>query len=137
MLITTQLSRHFFHHTLFHEISHSVGPHRIIKDGEATTVNRSRREYHTVLEEAKADTLATCFLLTKDNGATTCASLKTYVAGFLRPIRFGPDKRPGGANCIQFNFLLQENGNSIDSNTGRIGIDPARSSRSIFSWQPP
>src|ERR1041384_8300036 len=38
----------FFHHTLFHEISHSVGPHRITKAGEATTVNRSLREYYSV-----------------------------------------------------------------------------------------
>jgi len=116
----------FFHHTLFHEISHSVGPHRIIKDGEATTVNRSLREYYSVLEEAKADTLAACFLLSKHDDTTASVLLETYVAGFVRPIRFGLTSAHGGANCIQFNFLLQEKAISIHSKTGKIRIDPAR-----------
>ena len=122
----------FFHHTLFHEISHSVGPHRITKDGEATTVNRSLREYHTVLEEAKADTLAACFLLAKHDGVSAAVLLETYVAGFLRPIRFGLTSAHGGANCIQFNFLLQEKAISIDPKTGKIGIDPERLRASVF-----
>ncbi len=122
----------FFHHTLFHEISHSVGPHRITKDGEATTVNRSLREYYSVLEEAKADTLATCFLLTKHDGATTAVLLETYVAGFMRPVRFGLTSAHGGANCIQFNFLLQEKALSIDSKTGKMKIDPVRLRSAIF-----
>jgi len=122
----------FFHHTLFHEISHSVGPHRITKDGEATTVNRSLREYYSVLEEAKADTLATCFLLAKHDDATTSVLLETYVAGFVRPIRFGLTSAHGGANCIQFNFLLQEKAMSIDPKTGKIRIDPVRLRPSVF-----
>jgi Peptidase family M49 len=123
----------FFHHTLFHEISHSVGPHRITKAGEATTVNRSLREYYSVLEEAKADTLATCFLLTKhDDNPIIPALLETYVSGFIRPVRFGLTSAHGGANCIQFNFLMQEKAFSIDASTGRITIDQARLRSGIF-----
>jgi hypothetical protein len=122
----------FFHHTLFHEISHSVGPHRITKDGKATTVNRCLREYYSVLEEAKADTLATCFLLAKHDDATASVLLETYVAGFVRPIRFGLTSAHGGANCIQFNFLLQEEAISIDPKTGRIRIDPVRLRANTF-----
>ena len=113
----------FFHHTLFHEISHSVGPHRITKDGQATTVNRSLKEYYSVLEEAKADTLATCFMLQRHDGSTISSLLETYVAGFLRPVRFGLTNAHGGANAIQFNFLLQEKGIAIQPGTGRIAID--------------
>ena len=122
----------FFHHTLFHEISHSVGPHRITRDGDATTVNRCLREYYSVLEEAKADTLAACFLLAKHDDATASVLLETYVAGFLRPIRFGLTSAHGGANCIQFNFLLQEEAISIDPKTGKIRIDPVRIRASTF-----
>ena len=122
----------FFRHTLFHEISHSVGPHRITKDGEATTVNRSLREYYSVLEEAKADTLATCFLLAKHDDPTASVLLETYVAGFVRPIRFGLTSAHGGANCIQFNFLLQEKAISIDPNTEKIGIDATRLRAGVF-----
>lgn len=122
----------FFHHTLFHEISHSVGPHRITKAGEATTVNRSLREYYSVLEEAKADTLATCFLLAKHDEGTARVFLETYVAGFVRPVRFGLTSAHGGANCIQFNFLLQEKAISIDPKTGKIRIDATRLRAGVF-----
>jgi hypothetical protein len=121
----------FFHHTLFHEISHSIGPHRIIKDGEMTTVNRSLSEYYSVLEEAKADTLAACFLLARQAHSRS-TFLETYVAGFLRPIRFGLGSAHGGANCIQFNFLTQEKAISIDPKIGKIMIDPERMRSGVF-----
>jgi hypothetical protein len=122
----------FFHHTLFHEISHSVGPHRITKNGEATTVNRCLREYYSMLEEAKADTLAVCFQLATHDDGTASVLLETYVAGFLRPIRFGLTSAHGGANCIQFNFLLRQGAISIDPKTGKIGIDRERFRESVF-----
>lgn len=41
--------------TLFHELSHSLGPGSIIVDGRQTTVNEELRELYSGLEESKAD----------------------------------------------------------------------------------
>jgi hypothetical protein len=113
----------FFTFILFHEIAHSVGPHRITKDGEHTTVNRCLRQHYTVLEEAKADTLGACLTLTAaESDAATF--LQTYVGGLLRPIRFGAADAHGGANTIQFNYLLQHRAIIVNAVTGKLTIDP-------------
>ncbi|HEV2177666.1 MAG TPA: hypothetical protein VGW33_10770 [Terriglobia bacterium] len=122
----------FFDHTLFHEISHSIGPHRIIRNGEPTTVNRSLKQHYSVLEESKADTLAACFILHMSDDSAAELFLKSYVAGFLRAIRFGLNSAHGGANAIQFNFLLQEGALSLDRESGRLMIDQPRARESLM-----
>lgn len=126
-------ARHFFDHTLFHEISHSIGPQRIERDGELTTVNRSLKQYYSVLEEAKADALAACFMLCKSDEKSSRTFLDTYISGFLRPIRFGLNTAHGGANTIQFNFLRQNQALEIDDKTGAIFINPSRARKAIAS----
>ncbi len=97
---------HFFNHTLYHEIAHSLGPHRITVNGEATTVNSCLKQYHTVLEEVKADVLGACLNLTLAGTGSHAELIDVYVAGFLRAARFGLDQAHGGSNVIQFNYLL-------------------------------
>jgi hypothetical protein len=113
----------FFTFTLFHEIAHSVGPHRITKDGEHTTVNRCLRQHYTVLEEAKADSLGACLTLTASE-SDAATFLQTYVGGLLRPIRFGVGDAHGGANTIQFNYLLQHRAITVNAVSGKLTIDP-------------
>ncbi|HUI44149.1 MAG TPA: hypothetical protein VL523_19460 [Terriglobia bacterium] len=115
--------RCFSDHTLFHELSHAIGPHRISRDGESTTVNRCLKHHYSVLEETKADTLAACLMLQTSAGAAGHAFLETYVAGFLRAIRFGLASAHGGANAIQFNFLSENGAISIHPKTARLSID--------------
>lgn len=122
----------FSDHTLLHEISHSIGPHRITKDGELSTVNRSLRQYHSVLEEAKADTLAACFVLNRSNESDGRAFLETYVAGFLRAIRFGLSTAHGGANAMQFNFLLHDGGIALRSEPARMSVDHEKARKSLI-----
>jgi hypothetical protein len=124
--------RCFFDHTLFHEISHSIGPHRITKNGEPTTVNRSLKQHYSVLEEAKADTLAACLVLQSSHDSDARAFVETYVSGFLRAIRFGLSSAHGGANSIQFNFLLQEGAIAIHPDSGRLLIDPQKVRKSLI-----
>lgn len=124
--------RCFFDHTLFHEISHSIGPHRITRNGELTTVNRSLKQHYSVLEEAKADTLAACFILHGSHDSKACAFLETYVVGFLRSIRFGLSSAHGGANAIQLNFLLQEGAVAIHPESGRLSIDTQKARNSLL-----
>ena len=113
----------FFTFTLFHEIAHSVGPHRIIKDGEHTTVNRCLRQHYTVLEEAKADTLGACLTVTALE-SDAAMFLQTYVGSLLRPIRFGVGDAHGGSNIIQFNYLLYHRAINVNAAAGKLTIDP-------------
>ncbi|HLM82674.1 MAG TPA: hypothetical protein VK302_18875 [Terriglobales bacterium] len=124
--------RCFFDHTLFHEISHSIGPHRINRNGESTTVNRSLKQHHSVLEEAKADTLAACFVLQMSDELNARAFLESYVSGFMRAIRFGLSSAHGGANSIQFNFLLREGGIAIDAKSGKLLINQQKARASLL-----
>jgi hypothetical protein len=124
--------RCFFDHTLFHEISHSIGPHRIKRNGELSTVNRSLRQHHSVLEETKADTLAACLILHTCNDSNARAFLGTYVSGFLRAIRLGLSTAHGGANAVQFNFLLKEGAIAIHPKSGSVVIDQEKSRKSLI-----
>lgn len=110
----------FFNHTLFHEISHSIGPQRIIQNGSLTTVNRSLREHYSVLEEAKADALATCFLFFTQKDTPESTFTEIYVSGLIRAIRFGLSSAHGVSNALQLNFLLRER--TISFEDGRIRI---------------
>ena len=47
-------SQIFLHQTIYHEISHSLGPHVITVNGEATTVNSRLGQYHSVLRGNKS-----------------------------------------------------------------------------------
>lgn len=124
--------RHFFDHTLFHEISHSIGPHRIKRNGDITTVNRCLKQHYSVLEETKADTLAACFVLHMAGDKDERAFLNTYVPGFMRAIRFGLNSAHGGANAIQFNFLLREGAIAIHPASGKLLIDPQKARKSLL-----
>lgn len=121
-----------FEHTVFHEISHSLGPQRIIVNGEPSTVNRALKQLHSVLEEAKADALGACLALTAGQNIDARLFLNSFIGNFLRPIRFGLDQAHGGANAIQFNYLLSERAFYIDDSTGRLSIDETRSRDAVF-----
>ena len=123
--------RNFFEHTVFHEISHSLGPQRIVVNGEPSTVNRSLKQLHSMIEEAKADALGACLALTAVPDLDTRLFLNSLVGNFVRSIRFGLDQAHGGANAIQFNYLLQERAFGIDD-TGRLLVDKARTRAAVF-----
>ena len=124
--------RNFFEHTVFHEISHSLGPQRIIVNGEPSTVNRSLKQLHSVLEEAKADALGACLALTAVPDLDERLFLNNFVGNFVRSIRFGLDQAHGGANAIQFNYLLRERAFRIDDNTNRLWVNEARTREAVF-----
>jgi hypothetical protein len=124
--------RNFFNHTLFHEIAHSIGPHSIEVGGQSTTVNRALHQYYSVLEEAKADALGACFVLSINSDLDQRSFLRLFVAGFLRSIRYGLSHAHGGANIIQFNYLLQEGGFEVDSAAGELFINETRARNAIL-----
>jgi hypothetical protein len=125
-------SRDFFWHTLFHEISHSIGPQRLVIGGENTTVNRRLKQYHSLLEEAKADTLGACLCLTAQKESDANTFLRGYVARLIRSSRFGQNEAHGGANIVQFNYLLREGAITVDGRTRKIAVNVARTRDTIF-----
>lgn len=118
----------FFNHTLMHEISHSLGPGTIVKDGEETDVNRELKELYPTIEEAKADTLGmynSIFLI--DEGFFDEEIRErvyvTFMAGTFRSVRFGDDEAHGKANVMIFNYLVDRGAYVEDEQTGRFRVD--------------
>ncbi|OLY83269.1 Nudix hydrolase 3 [Smittium mucronatum] len=117
----------FFTHVLLHEVAHSNGPHYIVgTDGE--TVRSRMEEYHSMLEEAKADItglFAARFLV--ENGTigniTMAQFYITYLASAFRSIRFGLNEAHGRGQAIQLNFLLDSGGFEYNSATEKYSVN--------------
>ena len=102
----------YFHHVLFHELSHGLGPGRITVGGRETEVRLELKELYGAIEEAKADVLGvyTLAVLGPPKGpvpVTVVAPLPwTYVADLFRAARFGVGEAHGLGVVIQINYLL-------------------------------
>jgi hypothetical protein len=122
----------FLNHTIFHEISHAIGPKRITVNGRNTTVNRCLRQYHWVLEEAKADLLGACLTLTATKNIDPISFLTGFIGQFIRSIRFGLSDAHGGANAIQFNYFLQEGAFTVDE-MAKIHVNSDRAQETLLA----
>ncbi len=120
----------FFLHTLWHEMSHGLGPGKIVKDGRRTEVRLELKETYSTLEEAKADAMGEwdIFVLTRDGRDYFPAGIfkqqaATYLAGLFRSVRFGVGEAHGQANAIQFNYLMAKGAVLFHEDTGRFSVD--------------
>ena len=89
--------------TLFHELSHSLGPGTITVDGRQTTVNAELRDQYSALEESKADVMGIWNILLMMEKGEIPASEKpqlfsTYFTGLFRSMRFGTESAHGRAS---------------------------------------
>ena len=103
----------FFLHTLFHEMSHGLGPGRIVLDGRETEVRLELKEHYSTIEEAKADAMGEwCIFQLQGKGHFPEDIFRrqaaTYLAGLFRSVRFGIGEAHGAANAIQFNYLMEK-----------------------------
>jgi hypothetical protein len=106
----------YFHETLFHELSHGLGPVRIKVGGRDTTVRLELKELYPAIEEAKADVLAVynlAVLTQSDRNPRGVVPVRvveplpwTYLAGLFRAARFGTTEAHGLGVVIQTNYLL-------------------------------
>jgi len=122
----------FFLHTLWHEMSHGLGPGKITVDGRETEVRLELKETYSTIEEAKADAMGEwdIFVLTRaGKGYFSDTILReqatTYLAGLFRSVRFGIGEAHGAANAIQFSYLMEKKAISVDETSGRFSIDVA------------
>ncbi len=122
----------FFLHTLWHEMSHGLGPGKITKDGVDTEVRLELKETYSTMEEAKADAMGEwdIFVLSRAGRGYFGEQIyreqaATYLAGLFRSVRFGIGEAHGQANAIQFNYLMEKQAISHDPASGRFSVDVA------------
>ena len=123
--------RYMFMETLFHELSHSLGPGSIQVNGRKTTVDQELKEIAGGFEEAKADVMgAWNILYMMDKGVIPAAERPqiraTYVAGLFRAMRFGVGEAHGRGAAMQYHFLREKGALVWDSGAGRFRIDEGK-----------
>ena len=119
----------FFTHMLAHELSHGIGPHRIVVDGRPTTLRQELKELYSAIEEAKAD-ITGLFMLQYfydhellPGGAEAERQLyTTFLASSFRTLRFGVKEAHGQGMAVQFNYLLDKGG-FVEAADGTFGVD--------------
>lgn len=117
--------------TLFHELSHSLGPGSITVNGRETTVNEELREQYSALEESKADVMGIHNLFyMMERGELPVEEkselLQTYFAGLFRSMRFGIEEAHGKGAAAQYGFLLEYEAFAWDEDAAVFVVDEAR-----------
>ncbi|QCE08807.1 nudix hydrolase 3-like [Vigna unguiculata] len=128
----------YFTHTICHECVHGIGPHSItLPDGQKSTVRLELQEYHSAMEEAKADIVglwALRFLISK--GLLSESLLKSmyvsFLAGCFRSVRFGLEEAHGKGQALQFNWLY-EKGAFIPHSEDTISVDFSKTESAVES----
>ena len=123
--------RHMVLETLFHELSHSLGPGTITLNGRETTVDKELKELGSGFEEAKADVMgAYNILYMMDEGVLPNAERPqlraTYVAGLFRAMRFGTNEAHGKGAAMQYRYLRDKGALVWDEGAQRFRIDENR-----------
>ena len=115
----------FFTHTLCHECCHSIGPHDLPSRG---TVRQALEEFHSALEEAKADIVGLWALQYLMDKGMVPVELResvyvSFMVGAIRSIRFGLDEAHGKGLATQFNYLLQRGSFYFDTDQRKFAVD--------------
>ncbi|MGJ8558844.1 MAG: dipeptidyl-peptidase 3 family protein [Litorimonas sp.] len=98
--------------TLFHELSHSLGPGVIIVDGRETEVRLELKDLYSGIEEGKADVMgAYNILYMMDEGELDAddrnAFLATYFTGKFRSMRFGTGAAHAKGAAYQYRYFRE------------------------------
>jgi hypothetical protein len=114
--------------TLFHELSHSLGPGILNLGGRQTTVNAELKDQYSAIEESKADVMgAVNILYLMRRGELPLADreklLASYMADVFRHLRFGTADAHGRGAAMQYGFLKERGGLAWDSSARRFRID--------------
>ncbi len=120
----------FFDETLFHELSHSLGP-AFVKGSKDKEVREALQASHLPLEEAKADVMGAynvLYLIQRGDLPKPLHDqlLVSYFAGLFRSVRFGAAEAHGQAAAVQINRYLSEGAASFDPKTKRVTVDLAK-----------
>ena len=117
--------------TLFHELSHSLGPGSITVNGRKTTVDKEMKDIGSGFEEAKADVMgAWNVLYMMKRGVLPAADAPkiraSYVAGLFRAMRFGTNEAHGKGAAMQYRYLRDKGAIVWDEGQQRFRIDEGK-----------
>jgi hypothetical protein len=126
----------FFNETLFHELSHSLGPAFTQQGGQQVEVRLALMASYSPLEEAKADVMGAYNILYMiDQGHFEAdfreKLLVSYFIGLFRSVRFGVAEAHGKGAALQINRFLEEKAATFDAASGKFTVDTAQLERSI------
>ena len=98
--------------TLFHELSHSLGPGTISVGGQETTVSAQLKDLYSGLEEGKADVMGAynvLYMMERGelNPEDRNAFLATYFTGKFRSMRFGTGAAHAKGAAFQYNYYRE------------------------------
>lgn len=124
-------SEAFFNETFFHELSHGLGPGRIVVDGRKTEVRKELAEIYSTAEECKADVMGAYNVLAMIDKGHFSAEFRrpflvTYFAGLFRSARFGVAEAHGRGAAAQINYFVEQGGAVLDPETRRYRVDTQR-----------
>jgi hypothetical protein len=124
--------------TLFHELSHSLGPGTITVNGRQTTVNAELKDQYSAIEECKADVMGVWnILFMMEKGEIPAAEkpqlFATYVVGIFRAARFGTDEAHGRGAALQYSYLREKGAIVWDASAQRFRVDDAKMEAGIRS----
>jgi len=114
--------------TLFHELSHGLGPGKIVKDGRETTVAAELQDLYNGLEEGKADIMGIYnILFMMEKGELPISEkeqmLATHFTGIFRSVRFGTESAHAKGRTIQYNFYRKSGAVKWDEKQKRFKIN--------------
>jgi Peptidase family M49 len=121
----------YFNHTLFHELSHGLGPGYITQpNGERVEVRIPLKNLYSTIEECKADVLGVWNILyAQQRGFLTSFNERqlftTYAGLMFRSTRFGIGEAHGRGTAVQWNWL-RERGAISPTGGGRFTVDFAK-----------
>lgn len=118
----------FFNETLFHELSHSLGPAFTTQDGKQVEVRLALGTAYSAIEEAKADVMGAyniLFMIQKGLFPESFRKelLASYFAGLFRSVRFGVAEAHGKGAALQINRFLNTGAATFNAAAGELSID--------------
>ena len=127
----------FFDETLFHELSHSLGPAFVKGTGDhGKEVRVALESTFSAIEECKADVMGAyniLYLIKRGElpRALHDRLLVSYFAGLFRSVRFGVAEAHGQGAAVQINRYVAEGGARFDPKTRKFTVDLSKLEASI------
>ncbi|MEI7902785.1 MAG: beta-Ala-His dipeptidase [bacterium] len=125
----------YFNWLLMHEVTHSLGPRTVVKDGEEITIRQALGEFYLPIEEGKADIAGLNNVVYLREHGIIDTPLEAHYAGYLsealRSARFGPASAYGVIRSAAWNYFVEQGALSLDPTSGKFRVDMARMPQAV------
>ena len=125
----------YFNWLLMHEVTHSLGPRTVVKDGKEITISQALGEYYSPIEEGKADIAGLYNVVYLREQGIIDTPLEAHYAGYLsealRSARFGPASAYGVIRSAAWNYFVEQGALSLDPTSGTFRVEMARMPQAV------